>query len=143
MAIPSGVSPFILHTQAESWTYRPTLFQFLFPNRVSIRVTVCHRDSPERLHNCVIDGIHYRELGSAVPFRVSPLIFSTQAESGAYGTTFQFPLPNMVSIKTTMRHRASPERSHDCVSDGVHFGEAVGEILFSFATIIVLSVICL
>ena len=49
-----------------------------------------------------------RQLGSAVPSRVSPLVLHTQA-----------------SIRTVMRHRASPEfiGSHICVTDGVHYRE--------------------
>ena len=66
-----------------------------------------------------------RELGSAVPSRVSPLILHTQAESGAYLTPPLIPLYATVSIRIAMRHRASPEfiRPRNCITDGVHYQE--------------------
>ena len=39
-----------------------------------------------------------------------------------------FPLSAKVSIRTVIRHRASPEfiRSRDCITDDVHYRESVG-----------------
>ena len=53
-----------------------------------------------------------REMGSAVPFRVSLFIIHTQAESGACSRdASRFPrrCPFTVFIKTAIRHRVSPE----------------------------------
>ena len=58
------------------------------------------------------------ETGSAVPSRVSLLIFHTQAESGAYSQDSScFPRRRPL-FDTANRHRASPEfiRSRNCVS---------------------------
>lgn len=51
-----------------------------------------------------------RELGLAVPFRVSPLILHIQAESCSYLRDYSpFLLPATVPIRTGIHQRASPE----------------------------------
>ena len=73
---------------------------------------------------CLRLRIWSREIGLAVPSRVSLLILHTQGKSGAYlrGST---PLSHsaMVCIRTVMHHRASPEftRSRNCFTNGVHY----------------------
>ena len=68
-----------------------------------------------------------RELGSAVPSRVSPLVLHTQAESGAY-TRDSTPLSATVSIRTVIRHRAGPEfiGSRKCVTNWHRAGSSQG-----------------
>ena len=58
-----------------------------------------------------------RETGSAVPSRVSLLIFHTQAESGAYSEYSSRFTRRRPFTYTAIRHRVSPEfiGSHNCV----------------------------
>ena len=65
--------------------------------------------------------IWFHETGSAIPSRVSLLIFHTQAESGAYSRdSSRFPR-RCPFIYIALRHRASPEfiRSRNCVPTAI------------------------
>ena len=69
-----------------------------------------------------------RETGSAVPSRVSLLIFHTQAESGAYSRDSSRFSRWRPFIYTALRHRVSPEfyRVTQLRTDGVHCRESAG-----------------
>ena len=75
---------------------------------------------------CSLHVFWSRKTGSAVPFRVSLLVFHTRAGSGAYSRdSSQFPRRRPCTYAAN-RHRISPEfiRSRDCVPMAFHCRES-------------------